>query len=223
VQQRIRGEHLPVPAFPKNALERESLFVYNRGCSFGSMMLSTSDFRKGMKLAIEGDLYIIVDFQHARTAQRRANVWTRLKNLRTGQVIEKTFSAGENFDEPDFSERPMQYLYNDGEMFHFMDSKTYEQTALSVDQVGDAREYLQENLEYKILFFEGSPISINMPASVVLEVTEAEPGVKGDSVSNLTKNAVVETGLQVKVPLFIKVGEKIKIDTSSGKYLERVN
>lgn len=186
-------------------------------------MLSTSDFRKGKKLAIEGELYIIVDFQHARTAQRRANVWTRLKSLRTGQVIEKTFSAGENFDEPDFNERPMQYLYNDGEMFHFMDSRSYEQTALTADQIGDARGYLQENVEYKILFFEGNPISINMPASVVLKVVEADPGVKGDSVSNLTKNAVVETGLQVKVPLFVKVGEAIKIDTSNGKYLERAN
>ncbi len=184
-------------------------------------MLSTSDFRKGMKLAIEGELYIIVDFQHARTAQRRANVWTKLKNLRSGQVIERSYSAGESFDEPDFNERPMQYLYSDGEMFHFMDSKTYEQTALTMDQIGQAKGYLQENVDYKILFFEGNPISINMPAAVVLKVVEAEPGVKGDSVSNLTKNAVVETGLQVKVPLFIKVGEKIKIDTSNGKYLER--
>lgn len=186
-------------------------------------MLSTSNFRKGMKLAIERELFIIVDFQHARTAQRRANVWTKLKNLKTGQVIEKTFSAGENFDEPDFNERPMQYLYNDGDMFHFMDSRSYEQTALTADQIGDARGYLQENVEYKILFFEGNPISINMPASVVLKVVEADPGVKGDSVSNLTKNAVVETGLQVKVPLFVKVGEAIKIDTSNGKYLERAN
>lgn len=186
-------------------------------------MLSTSDFRKGMKLAIDGELYIIVDFQHARTAQRRANVRTKMKNLRSGQVIEKSFPAGESFEEPDFNERPMQYLYNDGELFHFMDSKTYEQTELTSDQIGDAKEYLQENLDYKILSFEGNPISINMPASVVLKVVEAEPGVKGDSVSNLTKNAVVETGLQVKVPLFIKVGETIKIDTSNGKYLERAN
>ena len=117
----------------------------------------------------------------------------------------------------------MQYLYTDGEMFHFMDSKTYEQTALTADQIGDSKGYLQENVEYRILSFEGNPISINMPPAVVLKVVEAEPGVKGDSVSNLTKNAVLETGLQVKVPLFIKVGEAIKIETSSGKYLERAN
>jgi len=186
-------------------------------------MINTSDFRKGMKLALEGDLFVIVDFQHARTAQRRANVWTKLKNLKTGAVIERTFSAGENFDQPDFADQTMQYLYNDGDMYHFMNSKTYEQTALTKDQVGDATNYLQENVEYQILFFEGNPISIDLPASVVLKVVEAEPGVKGDSVSNLTKNAVVETGLQVKVPLFIKVGESIKIETSTGRYLERVN
>jgi len=186
-------------------------------------MLSTSNFRRGMKLAIDGELYIIVDFQHARTAQRRANVTTRLKNLKTGQVLEKQFSAGETFDEPDFSQLMMQYLYNDGELYHFMDSKSYEQVALNEDQVADSKWYLQENVGYKILFFEGSPISINLPPSVELKVVEAEPGVKGDSVSNLTKNAKVETGLNVKVPLFIKEGETIKIDTSEGKYLERVN
>ena len=186
-------------------------------------MLSTSDFRKGMKLALDGDLFVIVDFQHARTAQRRANVWTKLKNLKTGQVIERTFSAGENFNQPDFSDQVMQYLYNDGEMFHFMNSKSFEQVILNAEQVSEARDYLQENVEYKILFFEGNPISMDMPASVNLKVIEAEPGVKGDSVSNLTKNAIVETGLQVKVPLFIKVGEIIKIETSTGKYLERTN
>ncbi len=186
-------------------------------------MLSTSDFRRGMKLAIDGELFVIVDFQHARTAQRRANVWTKLKNLKTGQVLEKTFSAGENFNQPDFSDQAMQYLYCDGDMYHFMNSKTYDQVALTIEHIGEAKDYLLENIEYKILFFEGNPISIDMPASIKLKVTEAEPGVKGDSVSNLTKNAVVETGLQVKVPLFIKVGETIKIETSTGKYLERVN
>lgn len=186
-------------------------------------MLSTSDFRKGMKLALDGELYIIVDFQHARTAQRRANVWTRLKSFKTGRVVEKTFSAGETFDEPEFAERTMQYLYNDGETFNFMDSKTYEQTTLSSEQVGDSKWYLQENLDYKIMFFEGNPIAIDMPSAVVLKVVEAEPAIKGDSVSNLTKNVVVETGLAVRAPLFIKEGDTIKIDTSEGKYLERVN
>ncbi|OGC89557.1 MAG: elongation factor P [candidate division Zixibacteria bacterium RBG_16_53_22] len=186
-------------------------------------MLSTSDFRKGMKLALDGELYVIVDFQHARTAQRRANVWTKLKHLKTGRVLEKTFSAGETFNDPEFTERAMQYLYNDGEAFNFMDSRSYEQTTLSTEQVGDSKWYLQENVEYKIMFFEGNPIAINMPSAVILKVIEAEPAIKGDSVSNLTKNVKVETGLTVRAPLFIKEGDSLKIDTTEGKYLERVS
>lgn len=185
-------------------------------------MLSTTDFRKGMRLQIEGQLYTIVDFQHARTAQRRANVWTKLKNIRTGQVIERTFSAGESFDQPDCKEATMQYLYSDGNEYFFMDSKTFEQVPLLKDALGDYIWYLREQDEYKILFFEGNPINLDLPPAVELKVTESEPAVKGDSVSNLTKNAVVETGLNVKVPLFIKEGDTIKIDTSNGSYLGRV-
>jgi elongation factor P len=184
-------------------------------------MIDTSNFRIGMRLQIEGDLFTIIDFQHARTAQRRANVWTKLKNIRTGQVIERTFAAGEKFEEPDFAERTMQYLYHDQDGFHFMDSQTFDQVALFEEQVGDYKWYLQENVEYQILFFEGNPINVEMPSAVILEVTEAEPAVKGDSVSNITKQVTVETGLQVRVPLFIKEGDKIKIDTRDGKYLER--
>ena len=184
-------------------------------------MISTSDFRKGLRLEIDGELLTIVDFQHARTAQRRANVWTRFKNIRTGQVIEKTFSAGESFKQPDFQDTKMQYLYCDGDDYFFMDSKTFDQTQLSKASLGKSVDYLKEQMEYKILFFEGHPISIDLPVSVELRVTESEPAVKGDSVSNLTKNAVVETGLSVRVPLFIKEGELIKIDTQSGDYLGR--
>jgi elongation factor P len=184
-------------------------------------MLSTTDFRKGLRLQLEGGLYTVVDFQHARTAQRRANVWTKLKNIRTGQVIERTFSAGESFDEPDFREAVMQYLYNDGNDFFFMDAKSYEQVQLTRESLGDYTWYLREQDSYKILFFEGQPISLELPSTVELRVTEAEPAVKGDSVSNLTKNAKVETGLAVKVPLFIKEGDTIKIDTSTGDYLGR--
>lgn len=186
-------------------------------------MISTNNFRKGMKLAIEGGLYIIVDFQNQKVARGKAKMWTKLKNMKTGQVIERTYHGGESFDKPDFQERSMQFLYKDGETYHFMDSKTYEQVELTEEQVDKNRWYLQETIDYKILFFEGIPISINMPSSVILKVIEAEPGVKGDSVSNLTKNIVVETGLKVKAPLFIKIGETIKIDTGEGKYLERVN
>ena len=184
-------------------------------------MLSTTDFRKGLRLELESDLYTIIDFQHARTAQRRANVWTKLKNIRTGQVIERTFSAGERFEQPDFRESTMQYLYNDGQEYFFMDSKSYEQVQLRGDALGEAVPFLKEQSEYKILFYEGAPISVELPSSVELKVVESEPAVKGDSVSNLTKEAVVETGLRVKVPLFIKEGDIIKIDTQNSTYLGR--
>ena len=185
-------------------------------------MLQTSNFRKGLRLELDGDLYSIVDFQHARTAQRRANVWTKLKNVRTGAVIERTFSAGERFDEPDFNEATMQYLYNDGDEFFFMDSKTFDQIQLTRESLGSSVGFFKEQESYKILIYQGAPISVDMPPSVELRVVESEPAVKGDSVSNLTKEAKVETGLTVKVPLFVKEGDVIKIDTSSAEYLGRV-
>ncbi len=186
-------------------------------------MISTSDFRKGMKLKVDGELWIIVDFQNARTAQRRAKYTTKLKNIKTGAVIEKMFPSGETFEEPDFDDRKMQYLYTDGTDWHFMDSKTFEQFAIGKEHLGGAEDFFMENEEYKILFFEGEPIDVDLPASVVLKVVEAEPAVKGDTVSNITKAAKVETGLEVKVPPFIKEGDNIKIDTRTKEYIERVN
>lgn len=184
-------------------------------------MLSTTDFRKGLRMKFDGELYQIVDFQHARTAQRRAFVRTKLKSLRTGAVLERTFAAGEQFDDPDFEEKAMQYMYTAGDEYFFMDQKTFEQVSLSAEKLGDARWYLKESEEYPILFFEGQPLSVDLPASVILRITATEPGVKGDSVANLTKNATLETGLVVKVPLFVKEGERIKVDTRTGDYLER--
>ena len=184
-------------------------------------MLSTTDFRKGLRIKFEGELYYIIDFQHARTAQRRAFVRTKLKNIKTGAVLERTFSAGETFEEPDFQEKWMQYLYFSGAEFNFMDSKTYEQIVLNEEQLGDYRWYLKENEVYQILFFEGKPVSLDIPTSVILQVTTTEPAIKGDSVTNITKNATLETGLVVKVPMFIKEGDKIKVDTRTGEYLER--
>jgi elongation factor P len=188
----------------------------------GVIMISTSDFRKGMKIAIDNEPYVIVDFQNARTAQRRANVWTKLKHIQTGQVIERSFSSGLTFNEPDFDDRAMQYLYNDSETWNFMDNETFDQVTLTKEQIGDYRWYLLENSEYKILFFNGIPISIDLPASMILKVEECEPGIKGDRVSNVLKNATLETGLVVKVPLFVKDGDSIKVDTREGKYLERM-
>jgi elongation factor P len=184
-------------------------------------MLSTTDFYKGLKLKVDGEIYYIVDFQHGRTAQRRAQVRTKLKNIRTGAVLEKTFAAGETFEEPDFEEKTMQFLYSAGDEYHFMDSKTYDQISLSEEQLGDYKWYLKENSEYKVMFFEGQPVNVDLPASVVLKITNTEPGIKGDSVTNLTKSATLETGLEIKVPLFINQGEYVKIDTRTNQYIER--
>lgn len=185
-------------------------------------MISTSDFRKGRKLKFEGDLWEIIDFQNARTAQRRAKVTTRLRNLRTGQVLERMFASGETFDEPEFEQRSMQYMYTDGAEWHFMANDTFEQITMTAEQLEGYAEFLMENHDYKILFFEGVPLSVDLPTAVILEITDAEPAVKGDTVSNLTKGATLETGLQVKVPAFVKVGDKVKVDTRTKEYIERV-
>jgi elongation factor P len=184
-------------------------------------MISTSDFRKGMRIAIDGQPFYIIDFQHVKMGRGGANVKTKLKNIKTGQVIDKTFSGGQQFDEPDFADKLMQYMYNDESEWFFMDSNTFDQVSISKDKLDTVIWYLQENHEYHILFFEGEPISVDLPPAVVLQVTEAEPAIKGDTVSNVMKGATVETGLTVKVPMFIKVGDNIKIDTREGKYIER--
>jgi len=185
-------------------------------------MISTSDFRKGKKIKVEGELWEIVDFQNARTAQRRAKVTTKLRNMKTGQVLERVFASGEMFDEPEFEQRSFQYMYTDGTDWHFMDNKSFEQITLTAEHMEGYSDFLMENADYRISFFEGNPISLDLPSSVILEVVESEPGVKGDSVSNLTKSAKLATGLSVKVPLFIKVGDKVKVDTRTKEYLERV-
>ena len=186
-------------------------------------MISTSDFRIGMKIAIEGEPYYIIDFLRSQTGRGRANVWTKLKNIKTGAVIERTFTSGENFNIPDFAHKQTQYLYTSDEEWYFMDVENFEQFFLNKEQIGDYSPYLKENAEYVILYFEGMPISIDMPSSVILRIVECEPAVRGDTVSNITKGAKVETGLEVKVPPFIKEGDLIKIDTRTGKYLERAN
>jgi elongation factor P len=186
-------------------------------------MISPSNFRKGLKLMYEGAPYFIVDFQHVKMGRGRPHVKAKMKHLITGQVIEKSFLTTESFGEPDMEERRMQYLYAQGDEYMFMDSTTFDQIPITAEHLGDRRRYLVENDEYSILFFEGKPISVDLPASVILTVTESEPAVKGDTVSNVLKSAKVETGYELKVPLFIKEGDKIKIDTRTGSYIERAN
>lgn len=186
-------------------------------------MYQTTDFRKGLKIEIEGKPYQIVDFQHVNPGKGSAFVRTRIKNLETGQVIERTFKAGvETVETPDMEEKEMEFMYSDMEGFHFMDQSNYESICLSNDQVGDSKFYLQEGIKIKILYYNARPLSLDLPFFVNLKVKETDPGLKGDTASGGMKKAVMETGLQTNVPLFIKEGELLKIDTRTGEYSERV-
>ncbi len=186
-------------------------------------MYTPSDFRKGLRIIVDDQPYYVVSYQHFKMGRGKANIRTKLKHIKTGAVVEKVFSSNDSFKPPDMEEKKMQYLYeSDGEMT-FMDSTTFEQVQISVENIGDSKWYLLENDEYKILFLDGEAISIDLPASVILEVTATEPSARGDTVSNVTKPATLQTGLVVKVPPFIKEGDKVKVDTRTGEYLERAN
>lgn len=186
-------------------------------------MATSSDFRRGLPILVDDQPYYVVSWSHFKMGRGKANVRTKLKHIKTGAVVEKVFSPNENFPRPDIVNKKMQYLYENTGEYAFMDSTTFEQISVPVDGVGDARWYLLENEEYQVLFLDGEAISIELSASVILEVVETEPTVRGDTVSNITKPAKLQTGLEVKVPPFIKEGDKVKVDTRSGEYIERAN
>jgi len=183
---------------------------------------STADFRKGLKLELEGKPFIIVDFLHVKPGKGGAFVRTRLKNMETGQVLEKTFRSGEKVGRPDLLEREMQYLYQDAEGYCFMDNNNYEQIFIDEDHLGDTKNFLKENIDVKMLFFNNNPIGIELPIFVSLEITQTDPGVRGDTATGATKPATVETGVVIQVPLFINEGDMVKVDTRTGAYVERV-
>ncbi len=187
------------------------------------MKLQTTDFKKNMKIEIEGKIYTIVDFQFVNPGKGSAFVRSRLKNLETNQVLERTFKAGvETVDVPDCEEKEVKFLYSDMDGFHFMDQANFETISLNEDVVGDAKYYLQEDIKLYILFHNARAIAIELPNFVSLRVTQTDPGLKGDTASGGQKKAILETGLQVNVPLFIAEGELLKIDTRDGVYVERV-
>ncbi|MDQ1240136.1 MAG: elongation factor [Thermodesulfobacteriota bacterium] len=185
-------------------------------------MYSTPDFRKGLKIEINGEPFIIADFLHVKPGKGGAFVRTTLKSLITGSVLDRTFRSGEKVDKPDLEEKQMQYLYESEGQYHFMDSETYEQLFLLQEQLGDAVDYLQENVTVSVLFHNGKPIGVDVPIFVELTVTATEPGVRGDTAAGATKPATLQTGMTVQVPLFVNEGDVLKIDTRTGKYLERV-
>jgi elongation factor P len=184
-------------------------------------MLSTTDFRRGLKIEMDGVPYEIVEFLHVKPGKGGAFIRTKLKNMINGRVVENTFRSGEKMVKPDLESKDMQYLYREGQEFVFMDMESYEQLHVGADHLGEKSGYLKDGMELKMLLYKGQPLDIDLPASVVLEVTETEPGVKGDTVSGATKPAIVESGVTVNVPLFVNTGDKIKVDTRTGAYIGR--
>ncbi len=184
-------------------------------------MVSAGDFRNGITLEIEGAVYQIVEFQHVKPGKGAAFVRTKIKNVMTGSVVERTFRPTEKFPTARIDRVEMQYLYADGDMFNFMNTETYDQISLNADIIGDALKFVKENEMVKIVSYNGNVFSVEPPLFVDLEVTETEPGLAGNTATNTLKPATVETGAEVRVPLFIGIGDKIKIDTRTGEYLGR--
>ncbi|MGD0626867.1 MAG: elongation factor P [Thermodesulfobacteriota bacterium] len=185
-------------------------------------MYSTTDFRKGLKVEINGEPYVIVDFQHVKPGKGGAFVRTRLKSLVSGNVIDQTFRSGDRVDKPDLEEREMQFLYEAGGEFHFMDTQTFEQLFLTADQLGESKDYLKENLVLKALFHNKRPIGIEVPMFVELKVVQADPGVRGDTATGATKPVTLESGAVIQVPLFVEEGDTVRIDTRTRGYITRV-
>jgi elongation factor P len=184
---------------------------------------TSNDLKNGLVLNIEGQLWAVIEFQHVKPGKGPAFVRSKLKNVISGKVVDKTFNAGVKVEIADVDKRDMTYLYSDGDGFVFMDKDNYDQVTLSNAVVGDATNYMLENQDAVVAMYEGNPIYVELPASVVLEVTYTEPGLQGDRSSGGTKPATVETGLAIQVPLFLEQGTKVKVDTRTGEYLGRVN
>jgi elongation factor P len=190
---------------------------------FGVSMYDLSDFKKGLKILIENEPYSVVDFQHVKPGKGNQFTRTKLKHLINGSNLERTFKSGEKFGVPDVAFKDMDYLYKDENGFNFMDQSSYEQIALDADFLGDAANYLTENLQVKVVFFNERAVGVELPKSVVLRVAQTDPGFKGNTVVNTYKPATLETGYVVQVPLHIAEGDTLKINTTDGTYVERVN
>jgi elongation factor P len=185
------------------------------------MVVSTAEFKKGLRIMFDGQPYAIVDFQHVKPGKGGAFVRTKLKHMRLGKVIDNTFRSGEKVDLVDFDDKTMQFLYKD-DRYNFMDTESYEQVSLSADEVGDARAYLKENIEVQVLYIDGSPVTVELPNFVDIAIARTDPGVRGDTAQGGTKPATLETGAVINVPLFLNEGDVVKVDTRTGGYLGRV-
>ncbi len=184
-------------------------------------MISAGDFRNGMTFEMDGNVMQVVEFQHVKPGKGAAFVRTKLKNVITGAVTERTFNPTDRFEQGFVERRDMQYLYNEDDLYYFMDVETYDQIPLNKDKLGDAFRFVKENEVVKILSYKGNIFGLEPPFFVELEVTETDPGFRGDTATNVTKPAVLETGAEVRVPLFVNPGDRIRIDTRTGEYMER--
>ena len=184
-------------------------------------MISAGDFRNGLCFEMDNQVYQVVEVQHVKPGKGAAFVRTKYKNVKTGSVVERSFNPNEKFEQAQLDRRDMQYIYNDGELYYFMDQESYEQIPIHAEQIGEPIKFLKEEAICKVLSYKGEIFSVELPITVELEITECEPGVKGDTANNASKYATLETGAVVKVPLFVNQNERIKVDTRTGEYLER--
>ena len=184
-------------------------------------MYSTTDFRKGLKIEIDGTPFEIIEFQHFKPGKGGAMVRTKLRNILNGRVLDNTFRSGEKVERPNLESRDMQFLYHEGEQLVFMDMTTYDQMHMDAEATDGKANYLKDGQECRVLLYNEKPLDIEIPASLVLEVTETEPGAKGDTVSNVTKTATLETGVVIQVPIFVNIGDRVKVDTRTNGYLGR--
>ncbi len=184
-------------------------------------MYSTTDFRKGLKIEIDGTPFEIIEFQHFKPGKGGAMVRTKLRNILNGRVLDNTFRSGEKVERPNLESRDMQFLYHEGEQLVFMDMTTYDQMHMDAEATDGKANYLKDGQECRVLLYNEKPLDIEIPASLVLEVTETEPGATGDTVSNVTKPATLETGVVIQVPIFVNIGDRVKVDTRTNGYLGR--
>lgn len=184
-------------------------------------MIDVNDLRKGVTFTMDGNLFRVLEYAHHKPGRGNATIRTKLYNLRSGSITEKTFTSGDRVQDIRLETRSAQYLYNDGDFYYFMDNSSFEQTPISATQLGDHTDYLRENLDVKLTFYEGVPLDVELPPNVDLKVVESEPGVRGDTATGANKQATMETGLKVLVPLFINVGDTIRVSTETGSYVTR--
>jgi elongation factor P len=185
-------------------------------------VIDVNDLRKGVTFELDGELFRVLEYSHNKSGRGNASIRTKIRNLRTGSTMDKTFSSGDRVQDVRLDHHVVQYLYNDGDLYFFMDTETYEQPGLSAKILGDAVKYLTDGMQLELSTYDGEPIDIEIPLTVDLEVESTEPGVKGDTATGATKLAKLSTGLSVNVPLFVNEGDKIRVDTRTGQYLTRI-